>query len=431
MQSDSLRETANHYAAKHLRFNVAVSALDGAFFGGAVGLASFVTIIPLFVNTLTSSAILIGLIPALHSIGWQLPQLFTAGRVSRLLRYKPMVLAMTIHERVPFLALAIVALFSQTLSPTLTLLIISILLAWQGLGGGLTATAWQSMIGKIIPPRHHGKFFGIQSALANLFASGGALWAGIILLRFDNPVNFALCFFLASIGMAISYTFLSLTRETEHALKQSTDDARSIWKQASRVLRRDKNFGWFIAARFFAQFAIAAASFYIIYATRAFNMNAEMAGVMTSVLLVTQVIANPILGALGDKFGHRAILALGMLAALLAPLLAFASPQLEWFYLVFALTGVANVALWATTIAMTLEFGAETERPLYVGLANTLIAPATIAAPILGGWIADAFGFGAMFLFSVACAALTVVILYFFVHNVRAPQRFASANSTG
>ena len=42
-------------------------------------------------------------------MGWQLPQILTASRVGRLRRYKPMVLTMAIHERLPFFALALVA----------------------------------------------------------------------------------------------------------------------------------------------------------------------------------------------------------------------------------------------------------------------------------------------------------------------------------
>ena len=37
-------------------------------------------------------------------------------------------------------------------------------------------------------------------------------------------------------------------------------------------------------------------------------------------------------------------------------------------------------------------FGSEAERPVYIGLSNTLIAPATILAPVLGGLIADLAG---------------------------------------
>jgi hypothetical protein len=102
---------------KTYRFNFIVNVLDGGFFGSAIGFASFITVIPLFVDTMTDSALLIGLIPAIHSVGWQLPQLFTANRVARLRRYKPMVLFMTIHERLPFFGLGLVAWLLPSLGP--------------------------------------------------------------------------------------------------------------------------------------------------------------------------------------------------------------------------------------------------------------------------------------------------------------------------
>src|SRR5690606_6573920 len=91
------------FTRRHLRFNVTVNLLDGGIFGIALGFASFGTILPLFVASMTDSATLIGLVPAIHASGWLLPQLFTAGYTSRLRRYKPTVLKATIHERLPFL----------------------------------------------------------------------------------------------------------------------------------------------------------------------------------------------------------------------------------------------------------------------------------------------------------------------------------------
>src|SRR5574339_11075 len=98
------------FARRHLRYNVTVGLIDGGMFGVALGFASFGTILPLFVASMTDSATLIGLVPAIHSAGWLLPQLFTASHTSRLRRYKTTVLLNTIHERVPFLGFAAVAL---------------------------------------------------------------------------------------------------------------------------------------------------------------------------------------------------------------------------------------------------------------------------------------------------------------------------------
>ena len=104
---------------KNLKINYIANLLDGGFFGFAIGFASFTAIIPLFVSTMTNSALLIGLIPAIHNMGWQLPQLLTANKISKLPRFKPFVMAMTIHERVPFLGLVLVAWFSPVIgNPT-------------------------------------------------------------------------------------------------------------------------------------------------------------------------------------------------------------------------------------------------------------------------------------------------------------------------
>jgi len=58
---------------KTLKHNVLFNLLDGAFFGFGIGFGSFTMIIPLFVSNMTNSALLIGLIPAIHNVGWQLP----------------------------------------------------------------------------------------------------------------------------------------------------------------------------------------------------------------------------------------------------------------------------------------------------------------------------------------------------------------------
>jgi len=87
-------------ADKDLNHNFLVNIIDGAFFGWGVGFTSYTTIIPLFVSTLTSSAMLIGLIPAIHNMGWQLPQLYLQTDIKNGTG-RPYVIRATIHERLP------------------------------------------------------------------------------------------------------------------------------------------------------------------------------------------------------------------------------------------------------------------------------------------------------------------------------------------
>jgi len=402
--------------ARSLKRNITVNLLDGGFFGLAIGFASFTTVIPLFVSSLTNSALLIGLIPAIHNVGWQLPQLFTARRVSQQSRFKPMVLMMTIHERLPFLGLALVALFTPIFGPSVAILLTFLLLIWQGLGAGFTAIAWQSMIGKIIPSENRGTFFGAQSAAANLLASFSAILAGLILQRIAYPHNYSLDFLLCFLAMIVSYIFLSLTHETENKPVE-TPGKLSLRKDAVSILQKDRNFGWFVVVRMLSQFAIIGFAFYTVYAVNNLGMSDFAVGVLTSVLLATQIIANPVMGWLGDRWSHRSVMLGGILASVLSALLAWWAPTAAWFFPVMILTGITNVAMWTIGLAMIQEFGTEAERSTYIGLSNTLIVPFTILAPFIGGWLAEIYGYPSVFFTSAIFGLITASILKWLVHD--------------
>ncbi|MFN8399193.1 MAG: MFS transporter [Anaerolineales bacterium] len=404
---------------KDLKHNVSAGLWDGSLFGVALGFASFGTILPLFVANMTNSATLIGLVPAIHSAGWLFPQLFTASHVSRLRQFKRTVLLTTIHERIPFLGFSLVALLLPIIGLNAGLLLTFLLLIWQGLGGGFTANAWTSMISKIIPPESRGTFFGMQAGLANLFISGSAIAAGYLLNSLASPWDFAVCFFIASIFFALSWFALAATREPEDTEKIIPEEKTHFWEDAKRVLSRDRNFNWFLSARVLSQFATMGFSFYIIYALRDFNMTEVVAGYLTATLTISQTVANIGMGWIGDRVGHRAMLIIGGFSAFLSALLAWNATSIAWFYPIFVLTGLANVSIWTISMTMTVDFGNETDRPIYIGLSQTLTAPATIIAPILGGWIADSVGFVPTFTISTILSLVMIGILVFLVKDPR------------
>lgn len=421
------------FAAGHVRHNFIVNLADGGFFGFALGVASFVTVLPLFVAQMTDSTVLIGLIGALHNIGWQLPQLFTANYVARLRRYKRMVVMMTIHERWPYFALAGLALALPILPNNLALVLTFILVIWQAFGGGFTATAWQSMIAKLMPGTIRGLFYGTQSGLANLLSSAGAVIAGAILVGVAAPNNFALCFLLAAIAMVISGSFLAATREDESppAPDAPSPGMRAFVANLAYILRTDANFRWFIVARSIMQFAALGTAFYTIYATRRFEMDGVTAGIMTAVLMISQTVASPLMGRIGDRYGNRLVFIIGGTVFLAGSLLAWAAPSLTWFYFVFALAGVGGAASWAPTNAIVADFGAERQRAFYIGLTNTLIAPFTLIAPILGGAMADAFSFEATFAFSAVGSILTTVLFVLAFRDPRFMRRTSDVHQAG
>jgi MFS family permease len=398
---------------KNFPFNFIVNVIDGGFFGLGLGFASFSTVLPLFVSNLTDSAILIGLIPAIHVVGWQLPQLFTARWVSQQKRYKPMVMFFTIQERLPFVGLAVIAWFIPSIGPKIALVLTFMFLVWQGFGGGFTATAWQSMIAKIIPSDRWGVFFGFQSSASNLFASVGAVIAGVVLEANEPTSGFAMCFLFAVGAFIISYMAISLTREEETPPITNGVERKGFWKDLRSILRRDVNFRWFVVVRIFAQLGTVGFAFYTVYVVRFYGVEELTAGILTGVLLLVETLVNPIMGWLGDHWSHRGVMAIGMVSAAVSAGVAMWAPSVGWFYLAYTLAGISYVAVWTIAMAMTLEFGKENEKPSYIGLANTLVAPTAFIIPLFAGWLADSIGYHATFLATSVGAIAAVLVLCF------------------
>jgi MFS family permease len=299
------------------------------------------------------------------------------------------------------------------------LILTFIFLIWQGLGGGLAANPWTSLISKIIPSESRGTFFGTQAALANLLISGAAIGAGYVLSSIESPFNFTTCFLIASVFFTFSWIFLALTREPADHEKVIEKNPPPFWHGAGRILKRDKNFNWFLIARILSQFATMGFPFYIVYALRGFQMDEVTAGYLTATLTISQTVANAGMGWMGDRVGHRLMLIIGAGSALLSSVFAWFAPSLAWFFPIFVLAGFANVSIWTNGMTMTVDFSDESERPFYIGLAQTLTAPATIIAPLIGGWIADMQGFASTFGWSAILAIVMMSILIFLVKEPR------------
>ena len=418
------------FTRKHLRYNVTVNLLDGGFFGFALGFASFSTIIPLFVTTMTQSAVLIGLAPAIHTIGWQLPQLFNAAQISRARKIKPIVLRNTLHERFPFLLLAIIAFLIPALGKEWALFITFIALTWQGLGGGITANPWTSFISKIIPAESRGTFFGLQGGLVNLMVSISAIGAGYLLERVAYPYNYGISFLIASAALAASYLAIARSREPSDNEKVIPQIQTSIWNDAKAILAKDKNFVWFLLVRALSQFSMMGFGFYILLGLRRFGMDTITAGFLTAAVTLTQTFANAGMGWLGDRIGHRKLLIFGAFAGVTSIAIAWYAPSINWLYPAFIISGFANVAVWTISIAFTVDFGTESERPTYIGLSNTLIAPATVLAPIIGGWLVDNLDFEPMFAISAIIGIVTALILIFMIKDPRKFKTSTAAKET-
>ena len=104
-------------------WNFWVNVLYIVFFTLGASIVARDTVMPALVSKLTDSKMALGLIPAISSLGFYLPQLFIANLSERMRYKKPFVMWIGgLVERLPFLLIALAIWFLGASSPAITLI---------------------------------------------------------------------------------------------------------------------------------------------------------------------------------------------------------------------------------------------------------------------------------------------------------------------
>jgi MFS family permease len=378
---------------------------------------SAATILPVYFAHLSSSTFLLGLIPAMLDLGWFLPQLFTAQHVERLPRKKPLVMLLGVGERLPFLLMAGGAMWFARLPQAAAVTLFFALIAVRALASGLVATPWQEMIAKVIPVRWRGRFFGTSHSLGGALGLIGSAIAALILAEFPYPTNFALCFLVGFSLTAISWVGLLFTVEPAQPPPPS---ATSYRKRLSAILREDHNFRGYILSRGLGYLGGMSLGFFAVYGVERFHLADAQAAIFTAIMSAVGMLSNALWGLMGDRRGHKLVMECSAAVWALALVLALAAKSPWVYYGVFALVGAANAGSILSDLSIVMEFGPEAQRPTYIGLARTLSAPFLFVAPLIGGAVAQVWGYPPMF---VLALLLTLAGLALLRSRVIEPRR--------
>jgi MFS family permease len=403
---------------RNYRWNFSVNLLDNAGFMFGFSFISATTIVPLFISKLTASPLPIGIAAVIAQSGWALPQIFTANSVERLARKKPVVVNLGFFlERLP-LWLLVLAPMIAVRAPTPALVLFLVTFAWFNLGAGLIATAWQDLIARCFPVDRRGRFFGTSMFVGTSLGMLGAAISAWILKTYPFPVNFVYIFTFAAVGITISWIFLALTREPVQPIEEPRKTTRQFWAKLPDILRSDHNFRRFLIARSLMALGGMGTGFITVAAVQRWGVSDSIVGVYTGVLLLGQTVGNLTFGFLADRFGHKLSLELGALVSLFAFLLAWLSPAPHWYYGVFALLGIAIGAMIVSGILVIMEFCEPQRRPTYAGMANSSMGLVSLAAPLIGAWLAK-MSYSWLFALSAIVYLLAFIALHWWVKEPR------------
>ena len=400
--------------------NVLLLGADYGLFMVGLAFASQATILPAFAAWLGAPNVVIGAIPAVMTLGWFLPSLFAAGHTETLPRQMPFIMRWTGWERAPYLAMALLAFFVAERAPALTLAIVLALLLLSTGIGGLLMPSWMDLIGRAVPTATRGRFFALSSLAAGVVGFGASVIVAEVLARVPAPHSYGVCFLLAAAALGLSWLALAFVREPDGRATRTPVGLGVYLARVPGLLRRDRNLSWFLAARAFAIAGTMAGGFYTVHALRAWEAPPSRAGVFTALLVVGHALGTLTLGWVADHAGHRLVLLAGTGATVAASLVALLAPSLAVFELVFVLFGVHTAAVSVSALNVLLEFApSQDERPTYIGLGSTAMAPVAFATPLIGGLMADALGFRAVFLTALVVGVVGFLMLATRVHDPR------------
>ena len=401
-------------------WNFTVNVLDNMFYALAISLVSQETIMPLLVSRLTDSEIAVGMISAIFSLSFLLPQLLVANHAQGLKRKLPFVLLVSGSlQRLPYPLIGLALLLFAVEAPGLALALFFIGIAAAALGGGLVTPAWFTMIGKVIPVRRRGIFFGLADGGGLLMGVVGAYFVGRILDAVDFPGNFTLLFLIAGLPLAISWFALSLTREPASDDIKQTVPLRRYLKQLPAVLREHSNYRRFLVGYAMLRLSMMAVSFFIILANLRFELSGADIGLINAIFFASQALMRLTFGWLGDRWGHKRNLVISAASMALAAVFALNATSVLGLIPAFFCLACAISSDVVSHFNIVLEFATPAEQPTFIGLTNTLIAPFTFAGPILAGWMAATFDISTLFVLSMLCGIIGAALLLWWVKEPR------------
>jgi len=163
------------------------------------------------------------------------------------------------------------------------------------------------------------------------------------------------------------------------------------------MLSEDRRLGRYLLWRTLVQAARGSHAFLIVFALAQFALGDEAAGIFILVTEVTRLAAGVPCGWLTDRLGPRAgIIAVALIATVLtsvAMVTAELNLKVASAYAIFSLFGLFKAVWFSADSAMVLNLTTPELHLRYVSLARLVPLPATLAAPVVMGFMAGRWGY--------------------------------------
>ncbi len=389
--------------------------INAAAFGFTDSLASPYLVLPLFVNALGGSNLLIGLLPAIGNGGWYFPQFLISHRLQRMAR------KLVVYQRAGMVRagcwgiLTVATFLIADHNPLLTLTLFFVLYTAYAFAAGFAGTPFMDIVAKTIPADRRGSYFGRRDLGGAIAAIGAGAVVNYLLspaLAETFPLNYGYIFLVTGIMVSIGLLAFGLVSEPEGTVPTTQVTFREQVNAARQIVKQNWAYRRYLVTRVALAIADIATPFYAIYAIKVLQISAESVGLYIWISTIASLTTNVLWSRLSDQRGNRLVLIGAATGMLLMPIIALV---FGWFApgaylsvpfgLMFVVAGITRPAANIAYPSYLLDIAPPNERSLYIGLTNTVLGIATFI-PVVGGILLDLFGYRIVMLVALTISAI-------------------------
>ena len=359
-----------------------------------------------YLLTLGASKSQIGTLDALSNLAMPIAMVPGGRMAARAAKYKWLVVVPALVSRLLLFGLAFLPFLGTTTS-TLVYAGIAIVVLRAFLTN-LLNPAWTAMLGTLVPIQWRGRYFSTRNILMGGAAFFALLGVGRLIDLTGSPLGYQLAFGIAALtGLGASYA-LSRVEETPRVVpKRARRDWTSLWTQA----RQHRRFVLLCVTAALWNFAQRIAGpFFNVFFADGLQASAALIGVASAAATLAALPGQRIFGLLNDRKGARWV---QRLTGFVIPVVPFLWGVLTrpWQALpVEVLSGFVWAGYNLAAFNLLLEMTPDEDRPSFVAAYQAVVGLGMAGGALVGGWLAQAQGYRAVFFTSAAGRLLAATV---------------------
>jgi MFS family permease len=411
----------------------------GNYLHGMLGMTGFrlinaPTFLPSYLHMVSGSNAVVGLALALQQVGGIISPIFTGTQIEHRKKVMPAAMWMGGLGRAAILFMALAGWFVPNVAIPLDLpftdrtmtfrpLVWSLLffIFMFGVFMGAQRVVFSLLMSKVIPLSRRGRLQAWRNATGGAIAAVLAYFAGIWFIEPNMLGNgYSTTFLFGTILTTLGLWALQIMlKEPEPPTVRTQARFRDRLRDFPQLIKQDKAYGWFLVVQMMATSARIATPFYILYVGKMIGADGVTLGLLSFAFLGADTASNLVWGYLGDKTGFRLVLVVAIVGWVAATVMLLTLHEVQWVFAAFALLGASLAGYMMAAQTMILEFGSRDDLPMRIAVSATAESITATAGPLVGGVVAEIFGYTTVFGASLGFLAAALIILLLAVQDPR------------